>query len=149
ALRGLVTSLAAIHGRRKALIYVTQEVGDVFDVVDAPRSTGPCGYEDRRAAMTEAMRGGVAIYPFYACGLTPGGVLGGSESGTPGESGVMADVSVCETKGDIDSMMNFRRMADATGGLAVVNSNGFDDALTRMVSDNSNYYALSFTSTNT
>ena len=42
----------------------------------------------------------------------------------------------------------FRKLASATGGFALVNSNGFDQALARVVHENSTYYVLGFTSTN-
>ncbi|MGH9242158.1 MAG: VWA domain-containing protein, partial [Vicinamibacterales bacterium] len=94
-----------------------------------------------RAAMTEAMRGGVAIYTIDPCGLTPGGFLGETEANVAG---------VCDA--DLERMDErmaaFRKLSAATGGFAVVNSNSFDQALERMVRENSNYYLFAFTSTN-
>src|SRR5688572_4632798 len=126
ALKALIASLAGIHGRRKALIYVIQEVGDVYSVIDYNGGVRSHEIDDLRAAMTEAMRAGVAIYTIDPCGLTPGGSLGETEANVAG---------VCDA--DLERMdermAGFRKLSAATGGFAVVNSNSFDQALERMV----------------
>ena len=137
ALKALIASLTSIQGRRKALIYITQEVGDVYSVIDYKGGVRSHEFDDLRAAMTEAMRGGVAIYTIDPCGLTPGGSLGETEANVAG---------VCDA--DLERMAAFRKLSEATGGFAVVNSNSFGQALERMVKENSNYYLLGFTSTN-
>jgi VWFA-related protein len=137
ALKALVGSLAGIPGRRKALIYVTQEVGDVYSVIDYNGGVLSHELDDLRAALTEAMRGGVAIYAIDPCGLTPGGALGETEANESGP---------CDA--DLNRISAFRKMSTATGGFAVANSNSFEQALERMVKENSNYYVLGFTSTN-
>jgi hypothetical protein len=48
----------------------------------------------------------------------------------------------------MESRQSFRALADVTGGFALVNSNSFDAAFTRIVQENSSYYVLGFTSTN-
>jgi len=137
ALRALVTSLAKIDGRRKGLILITHDVGDVFGVLDYTGGVRSLAFEDLRAAMIEAMRGGVAIYPIDPCGLPTGGALGDAEGPAGG---------ACQV--DVDRVMNFRRMGASTGGAAVINSNDIEATLTRIVSDSSNHYVLGFTSTN-
>ena len=137
ALKALIASLTGIQGRRKALIYITQEVGDVYSVIDYKGGVRSHEFEDLRAAMTEAMRGGVAIYMIDPCGLTPGGALGETEANVAG---------VCDA--DLERMAAFRKLSEATGGFAVVNSNSVGQALERMVKENSNYYLLGFSSTN-
>jgi hypothetical protein len=137
ALKALVASLASIPGRRKALIYITQEVGDVYGVIDYNGGVRSHEFDDLRAAMTDAMRGGVAIYAIDPCGLTAGGSLGETQTN---------DAGACDA--DLDRMAGFRKMSAATGAFAVVNSNRFEQALERMVEENSNYYVLGFTSTN-
>jgi VWFA-related protein len=135
ALKALIQSLARLPGGRKAMIYVGQDMGDVYRVIDHKGGVLPLELEDLRAAMTEAVRGGVAIYAFHACGLSPGGTLG--------EDQVAAPCGVT-----LDQIDVYRRLASATGGFAVINSNGFDQALTRIVRENSSYYLLGFSSTN-
>lgn len=137
ALKALIASLTGIQGRRTALIYITQEVGDVYGVIDYNGGVRSHEFDDLRAAMTEAMRGGVAIYTIDPCGLTAGGALGETETNAAG---------VCDA--DLERMAAFRKLSEATGGFAVVNSNSFGQALERMVRENSNYYLLGFTSTN-
>jgi VWFA-related protein len=147
ALRDLMEALANIHGRRKALLYITHQVGessqatlggaDVFDVLDYKGGVRSIQFDDLRAAMTAAMRGGVAIYALDPAGLDPGGGLGESE--TAPESGGAAE---------LDRMASLRRLSEATGGFGVVNSNSIDEAFTRLVKENSTYYVLGFTSTN-
>lgn len=137
ALKGLIASLGGIHGRRKALIYITEEVGDVYSVIDYKGGVRSLEFDDLRAAMTEAMRGGVAFYTIDPCGLTAGGFLGETAANVAG---------VCDA--DLERMAAFRKLSEATGGFAVVNSNSFGQALERMVKENSNYYLLGFTSTN-
>ena len=135
ALKALIRSLARLPAGRKAMIYVAQDMGDVYRVIDHKGGVLPLELEDLRAAMTEAMRGGVAIYALHACGLSPGGTLGEEQVAAP-----------CNVS--LDQLDVFRRLASATGGFAVMNSNGFDQALTRVVRENSSYYLLGFTSTN-
>jgi VWFA-related protein len=137
ALKALIASLTVIQGRRKALIYITQEVGDVYSVIDYKGGVRSHEFDDLRAAMTEAMRGGVAIYTIDPCGLTAGGSLGETET----------NVAV-DCDADLERMAAFRKLSEATGGFAVVNSNSFGQALERMVKENSSYYVLGFTSTN-
>ena len=139
ALKALIGSLASIPGRRKALIYITQEVGDVYGVIDYNGGVRSLEFDDLRTAMTEAMRGGVAIYTLDPCGLTAGGALGESVTNIAG---------VCDADPERMAAADFRKMSAATGGFAVVNSNSFDQALERMVKENSNYYLLGYTSTN-
>jgi VWFA-related protein len=138
ALKALINSLARIPARRKALIYIGQNtMGDVYRVIDYRGGVLPLELEDLRAAITEAMRGGVAIYALHACGLSPGGTLGETETREPG---------ACDA--DLDVVAQYRRLASATGGFALVNSNDFDQALARVVQENSTYYVLGFSSTN-
>lgn len=137
ALKALIASLAGIQGRRKALIYITQEVGDVYSVIDYNGGVLSHELDDLRTAMTEAMRGGVAIYAIDPCGLTPGGFLGETEDNKSG---------ACDA--DLNRISAFRKMSTATGAFALANSNSFEQALEQMVTENSNYYVLGFTSTN-
>ena len=136
ALKALLASLAQIPGR-KALIYIAEEVGDVYGVVDYRGGVRPQEFDDLRAAMTDAMRGGVAIYTINPCGLSPGGALGDSE---------IAVSSGCGN--DLDVTANLRALSSATGGFSVVNSNSFDESLAQMVRENSSYYVLGFVSSN-
>ena len=135
ALRDLMESLERIQGRRKAVIYITNEVGDstfsagaasVWNVIDYRGGVRSIEFDDLRAAMTAAMRGGVAFYVFDPAGADPL-ATGGNE---------------------LERMSGLRKLSAATGGFAIVNSNGFTQAFTRIVAENSNYYVLGYTSNN-
>ena len=145
ALKALVASLAAIPRPRKALIYITHDVGDVFEVVDYNGGVRSLEFDDLRAAMMDAMRGGVAIYTMDPCGLAPLGGVVGEEAGEQAQA-APAPPRACDVT--IDRTMTFRMMSSATGGFAVVNSNNFGDAFERIVRENSSYYVLGYVSTN-
>lgn len=140
ALRALMESLAAIRGRRKAVLYVTQEVGqsamdsgargraNVWDVIDYRGGVKSIEFDDLRAAMTSAMRGGITFYTIDPEGLCALDCPSGSDN--------------------LERMDGLRKLAAATGGFPVVSSNLITDAFPRIVAENSNYYVLGFTSTN-
>ena len=137
ALRDLMESLQRIRGRRKTVIYIASEVGEsgiltigranVWDVIDYQGGVRTIEFDDLRAAMTAAMRGGIAFYTF-----DPGG----------------PDPDMIGTSENLERMDGLRKLSNATGGFAVVNSNSFAQAFPRIVVENSNYYVLGFTSTN-
>ena len=139
-LRALVESLARIEGRRKALVLMINELrSDVFDVLDYRGGVRSLEFDDLRATLTSAMRGGVAIYAIDPAMLTPGGTLGESEAFVPPIGG----------GAELERVSRLRRLSEATGGFALVNSNSIDQAFTRMVRENSTYYVLGYTSANT
>ena len=146
ALKALVGSLARISARRKALIYVGRDMGDVYRVIDDKGGVLPLEFEDLRTALRDAMRGGVAIYALHACGLSPGGTLGETETREAGPLVAGLGGDACGVS--LDQIAAFRKLASATGGFASVNSNGFDQALARVVRENSTYYVLGFSSNN-
>ncbi len=135
AFRDLMESLERIQGRRKAVIYITNEVGEsglgtpgranVWDVIDYRGGVRSLQFDDLRAGMTAAMRGGVAFYTFDPAGADPL-ATGSSEN--------------------LERMDGLRKLAAVTGGFAVTNSNSFAQAFPRIVAENSNYYVLGFTS---
>jgi VWFA-related protein len=138
ALRALMESLAAIQGRRKAVLYITQQVGqaamdtaargraNVWDVIDYRGGVKSIEFDDLRAAMTAAMRGGISFYTMDPEGLCALDCPEGAEN--------------------LERMDSLRKLAAATGGFPVVSSNLFTDAFPRIVAENSNYYVLGFTS---
>jgi VWFA-related protein len=137
SLRDLLEFMGGLRGRRKTMLYITEQVGDVFSVLDYNGGTRSIAYDDFHAAITAATRGNVSIYPVDPRGLTPEGGLG--------------DAEIAPTVGGAEGLariQGLRTLADTTGGFAVVNSNSFDEAFTRIVRENSSYYVLGFTSTN-
>jgi len=134
ALRELVESVAAIPGRRKALLYFTTGIGmDVFDVLDYTGGSKSLAFDDLHRAIAAATRGGVAFYPIDPCGLDADVNAGASPSG-------------CST--GMGEKLDLRALADATGGFAVLNTNRFEVNFRQIVRENSTYYLLGFSSTN-
>lgn len=136
ALRDLVEFMSGLRGRRKAMLYVSNSIGDVFDVLDYNGGTRSLAFDDFHAVVSAATRGNVAIYPIDPAGLSPDGGLGDAES----------PIGV---GGDLGRTQSLRALAETTGGFALVNSNNYADAFTQIVRENSVYYVLGYTSTNT
>jgi VWFA-related protein len=126
--------LERIPNRRKALLFIGAGIDyDVTDVVPdqaatalgniAPGASTPstewAGVVNAamRDAVNAAMRANVAVY-----GIDPNG-LAGNRLGQ-------------------DSL---RTLSSETGGVAIVNRNGFDGAFQQIVDDTSTYYVLTFT----
>jgi VWFA-related protein len=126
AFRALAESMAKLQGRRKTLVWVTEAIGDAYEVLDYTGGVRSLAFDEFHAAMTAATRGNVSVYPINPRGLDPEGT--GMEF--------------------LDQMMNFRALAEATGGRALTNSNTFDVFFERLVRENSTYYVLGFTSSN-
>jgi VWFA-related protein len=137
ALRELLEFMASLRGRRKSLIYITEQLGDVYSVLDYNGGARSIAFADLHAAMTAATRGNVSIYPVDPGGLSIDGASGDAvEAPTPAGSAGLARTQ------------ELRAFAEATGGFALVNSNSFDGAFERIVRENSTYYVLGFTSSN-
>jgi len=133
-LREVVESIAAIPGRRKAVLYVTTSVGmDVFDVLDYAGGAKTVAFDDLHRTIAAATRGGVAFYPINPCGLDSGVNGGDAPSGCASGLGEAVDL---------------RALANATGGFAAFGTNDFEGNLTQIVRENSTYYLLGFSSTN-
>lgn len=140
-LKDVTEFLIKIPGRRKALVLVTEAVGfDAHDFKDYSGTTLTPAAHDAHAAMTAATRGNIAIYPIH-----PGGAWGG-DSPDPGESLPPIEGQQVDSGDKLASTMELRSIAAATGGFALLNSNSFEDAFSRLVQENSVYYMLGFNS---
>jgi VWFA-related protein len=137
SLRSLTEFMAGMKGRRKSIIYVTTGVGaSVYDALDYTGGIRSIAIEDLHAAITAATRGNVSIYP-----LDPTGVVSGrdiTEEGVPDPDNTIPEPS----QTSIGRMQDLRGLAEATGGAAIVDTNNFEDAFSRIVRDNSSYYVL-------
>jgi VWFA-related protein len=126
AFRALAEFMAKLHGRRKTLMWITEQIGDAYEVLDYAGGVRSLVFDAFHAAMTAATRGNVSVYPINPRGLDPEGT--GAEF--------------------LDQMANFRALSEATGGRALTNSNSFDQFFERIVRENSSYYMLGFAPTN-
>ena len=139
---GVVEYMATVHGRRKSLLlfshgYQRTRTTDIVRVIDYRGGTLSHAEEDFHRAITTATRNNVVIYPIDPRGLSPDGGLGDAEV-APASGGF----------GALEARESLTRIASATGGFALNNSNSFENAFNRIVQENSSYYVLGFSSTN-
>jgi VWFA-related protein len=139
-LKDLTEFLIKIPGHRKAMVLVTEAIGfDSSDFKDYAGSAMTPAAQAAHAALTAATRGNIAIYPIHPAGVG-GGVSTAETAPTIAEAGSKAALE------KLESTMELRTLAAATGGFAHVNSNNFDDTFTRLVQEQSVYYMLAFNS---
>ena len=139
SLRSLTEFMAGMHGRRKSIVYVTTGLGtSVYEALDYDGGIRSIAIEDLHAAITAATRGNVSIYPLDPTGIVPGRDV--TEQGVPDPDNTIPQASQTA----IGRMQDLRRLAEATGGSAIVNTNNFEDGFSQIVRDNSSYYILGF-----
>ena len=152
ALRELVGRLAGLDGR-KALLYVSDGLPmtpaeDLFIAVDErfPRvgaRSEAMGFDltpDFRRLGSLANSSGVTFYTLDAGGAESFASLSAADPGTAqGGSRIMID-SIYSA--NLQEPLHL--MADATGGLAVTNTNAVERSLDRVATDFENYYSLGF-----
>jgi len=139
SLRSLTEFMAGMHGRRKSIIYVTTGLGtSVYEALDYTGGIRSIAIEDLHAAITAATRGNVSIYPLDPTGVVPGRDI--TEEGVPDPDNTVPEPS----RTAIGRMQDLRRLAEATGGSAIVNTNNFEDGFSQVVRDNSSYYILGY-----
>jgi VWFA-related protein len=137
--------MANLHGRRKALLLVSEGVDyDIYNVFDTNGVASDI-LDATRNAVATATRGNVSIYAIDPRGLvTPGADLiesSGVVTDNPAASGLGVQSALDELRLSQDSL---RTLADQTGGFAVVNQNNVDDAFDRIVRENSSYYVIGY-----
>jgi VWFA-related protein len=144
AFKDVTEFLAGVRGRRKAMLLISTGSGmvDMLNVVDYSGGTMPLALADAHAAMQAATRGNVSIYPIDPRGLS---LEGGAET----ESSPTNEQLQQRAADGLTTVSNMRAMASVTGGFAFVNQNRFDQAFERIVRENSAYYILGFSPTNT
>jgi hypothetical protein len=139
-LKDLTEFLIKIPGHRKAMVLVSEAIGfDSSDFKDYAGSSMTPAAQAAHAALTAATRGNIAIYPIH-----PGGV--GGPSSTAETAPTIPEAGSKAALEKVESTMELRTLAAATGGFAHVNSNNFDDSFTRLVQEQSVYYMLAFNS---
>jgi VWFA-related protein len=164
SLRRLSESMAAIGGRRKALLLFSEGIGiDMMPGVTIAEfgqglATQPNTTELRatqRAMVAAAARGNVSIYSIDPRGLRTGMEEATLIGMTPAavvdptlehRDFVNQRIAV-DTQHELERMKDsLREYAEQTGGLAMVDKNDMDDAFDRIVRDNSSYYVLGYQS---
>ena len=142
SLRTLAEFMANMRGRRKSIVYVTTGLGaSVYDALDYDGGIRSIAIEDLHAAITAATRGNVSIYPMDPGGIVPGRDI--TEQGVPDPDNTVPEASLTS----IGRMQDLRALAETTGGFAIINTNSYHDAFSRVVRENSSYYVLGFSTT--
>jgi VWFA-related protein len=141
-LRDVAGRMGELHGRRKALVFISEGIDyDIYDVFDARDAT--IVRDEVRAAISAATRSNVSIYSVDPRGLTSladEDIERGKSSPSIGPGSSSERLRLAQ-----DSL---RILSDMTGGFAAVNSNDFAGIFDRIVRDNSTYYLLGFNPTN-
>lgn len=163
--RGIAEWMAAIQGRRKSIVYISEgfdyDLADVF--VEAtlrdPSSffSGSGGgsqagvlLSETKAAIDAATRNNVTIYALDPRGLSNTSIdadLGGVTGGTAPTT-ALEQRSLGFGRELLGSHMTLQQIAAETGGFAAVNTNDFGGAAARIVEENSSYYVLGYLSNN-
>jgi len=169
ALTQLSTNLAGIRGRRKAIVFFSEGIDfntdDVIGPNGNPNTAGTVVnpfsnnsaieamhasqiLDDMQLLYETASRANVAIYSVDPRGISdPADVtiqIAGVPSGFPFDVGAVTTAARDEVRRQNGTLRTF---SDATGGLALVNSNNFGGGFKRIVEDNSAYYVLGYHAT--
>jgi len=152
-LRRLAESLSNVHGRRKAMVYISEGIDYTTNNFEEWREIGGNARkgvaidETLREAVLAASRANVSIYSIDPRGLTNLADVGMEMNYVPDDPNLRLDspglLQEIRTAQD-----NLRVLAEQTGGLAAVNSSDLAGAFDRVVRDNSSYYMLGYYPTN-
>ena len=146
-LRNVAEWFGSVHGRRKAILFVSEGIDyDIYDVIAANGSNHQSAsmvMDATRDAIGAATRANVAIYGIDPRGLTDLGDESIELGSFPDDTslGVGSGSLQSELRLSQDSL---RTLSEETGGFAVVNKNDFSTAFQRIVEDNSSYYVLAY-----
>jgi VWFA-related protein len=143
-LKNLADYLAAIHGRRKAVVFFSEGLN--YDVSNPIQNTYATEVQHAtEEAIAAATRANVNIYS-----VDPRGVSSGMDDAITIQS--FADdnsISSLDLQNEFRVQQDsLRVVADQTGGFAVLNQNDFRNGFSRILNDNSNYYVLGYYPTN-
>lgn len=142
SLREVSARMGELHGRRKAMLFISEGIDfDIYDVF-ANRDANTVR-EEVRAAISAATRSNVSIYSVDPRGL----------SSLADEEIERGESSLSTGRGSSSERLrlaqdSLRILSDMTGGFAAVNSNDFAGIFDRIVRDNSTYYLLGFNPAN-
>lgn len=142
ALRDVAGRMGELHGRRKALLFISEGLDyDIYDVFSARDASSV--RDEVRSAISAATRSNVSIYSVDPRGLTTLAdeeIESGEFSPSIGPGSSSERLRLAQ-----DSL---RVLSEMTGGFAAVNSNDFAGIFDRIVRDNSTYYLLGFNPAN-
>ena len=142
ALRNISDYVAGIHGRRKAIVYLSEGID--YDIYDFNNRESTTIQDAMREVIASATRANVSIY-----GIDPRGLTQLADESIEATGGFPDDqlmnLSMQSFQDELRlSQISLRSLAEETGGYAAVNSNDFTRAWERVVADNSSYYVLGY-----
>ena len=155
ALQQLARYLSAVPGRKNVIWFSGSFPSGILpnsDLVD-PFTSADTFQEDIRKTTDLLTAGQVALYPIGAEGLAPDMAFeaNAQEIGEKRPSLAMQDQVKHLQAGEVARDSNHSSMdqlAKDTGGQAFYNTNGLNDALTRVVNNGTRYYSLAYSPSN-
>jgi len=134
-LADLMEMTASIPINRKVVMWFGDPAIDPYHYIDYNGGVFATRVEEAsHAAMAAATRGNIRFYLFE-----PNGLVLSDQTGS--------QVAPRNGAEEVQARNNYRALAAMTGGVATINTNLFDEAFERMVSETSRYYLLGFEST--
>jgi VWFA-related protein len=146
SLKSVADYLAGIRGRRKAVIFFSEGID--YDMTNPVQNRYASDILDEtQEAIAAATRANVS---FYA--VDPRGLGGLSQeaieiAALPDDPSIISPTALHQEL--LQSQDSLRTISNETGGFAAVNRNDFSTTFARIVSENSSYYVLGYTSTDT
>ena len=144
SMRRVADFMAAVRGRRKAMLLVSEGISYDINDIFGNRSASSI-ISDTRDVIAAATRGNVAIYA-----IDPRGLSGLSDiqiDGIPEERRTESPARGLQSE-LVLSQNSLRTLSEETGGFAAVNRNDLGAAFARIVRENSTYYVLGYYPTN-
>lgn len=136
SLRSVAEWLAAIDGRRKAIVLVSDRLGRTMKDMNIDLATQEAA--DVAHFLEAAARANVTLYAIDPVGLP---------TGKPGNIKTLPLDDHAWL--DLDRTKSLEVVAEATGGFAAVHTNDYAAEFDRVVEANSSYYLLGYTPSNT
>ena len=156
SLQQLARYLSSVPGRKNVIWFSGSFPAGILpnsDLVD-PFTSADTFQEDIRKTTDLLTAGQVALYPIAAEGLASDAVYEANAKEIGEKRGQLAlrDQMRQMQTGSVDRDSNHNvmdQLAKDTGGQAFYNTNGLNDALTRVVSNGTRYYSLAYSPSNT
>jgi VWFA-related protein len=142
SVRKLAQFIGDVHGRRKAMILVSEGIDyNVLDVFN--NSAASLILDETREAIAAATRANMSIYAVDPRGLTGFGDELAEVGSLPSDPSLGLGVQSLQEELRL-SQDSLRVLADETGGFAALNRNDFASAFDRIVRENSTYYVIAY-----
>ena len=141
-IRKLADVVADVHGRRKAMIFVSEGIDyNVLDVFN--NSSASAILDETREAIAAATRANMSVYSVDPRGLAGFGDELAEIGSFPTDPSLGLGTPSLQEELRL-SQDSLRVISDETGGFAALNRNDFDSAFARITRENSTYYVLAY-----